>query len=70
MSKVQYSLSAYRDDHIGAIHRADTDNPCRTEADKLADRFGLGSFVKEDMRGTYMYEDGEVLTRFRLTSDS
>lgn len=68
MSEVQYSLYVYRDDHSAAIHSTDTDNPTREGADKLADQFDLGAFVKESFGGTYYYEDGEVVTRFGLTS--
>lgn len=67
MTNVQFTLSAYRDDHIGSISEktiGDTDH--RTEADELAYQFGLGAFVKESINGTYFYEDGEIVTRFHI----
>lgn len=69
MSEVRYTLKAFRDDHIGAIHEKHLDpfDDHRDEADKIAKRFGLGGFVKNNISGQYIYEDGEILTYFRLT---
>jgi hypothetical protein len=69
MSEVQYTLKAFRDDQIGAIHEKDVtplDNH-KAIANEIAERFGLGAFVKETISGKFIYEDGEILTYFRLT---
>lgn len=67
MSNVQYTLRAFRDDHIGSISEkivGDTDH--RAEADEMAHQWGLGPFVKETINGAYFYEDGEIITAFQI----
>jgi hypothetical protein len=69
MSEVWYSLKAFRDDHIGAIHEREVNlfEDHHVLANEIANRFGLGDLLKVNMSGKYTYEDGEILTYFRLT---
>jgi hypothetical protein len=69
MSEAHYSLKAFRDDHIGAIHEQDVtaEEDHQAVAHQIAERFGLGAHVKSNHKGQYFYEDGEILTYFRLT---
>jgi hypothetical protein len=69
MSETKYTLKAFRDDHVGPVHERDV---LLTEdhlilANEIADRFGLGEYLSHNMSGKYNYEDGEILTHFRLT---
>lgn len=69
MSEVRHYLRAYRDDHIGHIHEQELgllDDP-QDIANRISNRFGLGAFVKANISGQYIYEDGEIQTHFRLT---
>ena len=69
MAETYHTLKAFRDDHIGAIHEQDvhpTDDHKQIALD-IAQRFGLGRFQKENISGMYYFEDGEILTYFRLT---
>ena len=68
MAETHYTLKAFRDDHVGAIHERDVtalDNHKEIALD-IAKRFGLGRFEKENISGMYLFEDGEILTYFRL----
>lgn len=69
MSEVQYTLKAFRYDHIGAIHEREMtrDEDHQTAANDIADRFGLGAKLKTTISGKYLYEDGEIITYFRWT---
>lgn len=64
-----YILKAFRDDHIGAIHEQEVsvDDDHLNIAKELSQRFGLGSLTKYNGMGQYLFEDGEVITYFRLT---
>lgn len=69
MSEVGYTLKAYRDDQIGAIHECEVapDEDHLVAANEIASRFGLGKYLAHNISGAYSYEDGEILTYFRLT---
>ncbi len=69
MSEYRHYLKAYRDDHIGHIHEQELGllDDHRAIADRIANRFGLGAFVKANISGQYLYEDGEILTDWKLT---
>lgn len=69
VSEVRPVLKAYRDDHIGAIHEQELGllDDHQDIANRIANRFGLGAFVKANISGQYLYEDGEILTYFQLT---
>lgn len=69
MSEVQYILKAFRNDKVAAVHEQEVtplDNQ-KAIANEIAERFGLGAFVKETIARVYIYEDGEIITYFRLT---
>ncbi len=70
MSEVRHTLKAYRDDHIGHIYEEAVHpvlGDATVQANAIAARFGLGAFVKANMSGQYLYEDGEILTYWELT---
>ena len=69
MSEYRHVLKAFRDDHIGHIHEQELGllDDHREIADRIANRFGFGAFVKANISGQYLYEDGTILTYFQLT---
>lgn len=69
MSEIGYTLKAYRDDHIGAIHEREVapDEDHLIAANEIAARFGLGAYLDHNISGAYSYRDGEILTYWHLT---
>ena len=69
MSEYRHVLKAYRDDHIGHIHEQELGilDDHQEIADRIANRFGLGAFLIASISGHYSYEDGYILTDWKLT---
>lgn len=69
MPEAQYTLKAYREDSIGYIHEQEVsyEEDHLEAAKSIAERFGLGAFVKANHKGQYIFEDGDIVTHFRLT---